>query len=170
MKSYIRFVFNAVFWLVMITGFLTLQASAEQYSNEDMHCLYLNVYHEARGEPIEGQLAVAHVTLNRVKSSRFPDTICKVVKQGKYKNGQPVKDKCQFHWWCDGRGDKVHNQRDWKSVKTNVDTAVKWYKVGEDFSKAALFYHTKNMTTRWSRKFTKVATIGKHAFFDGVKK
>ena len=45
-------------------------------------CLALNVYHEARSEPMDGQYAVAHVVLNRVADDSFPDDACKVVKQG----------------------------------------------------------------------------------------
>ena len=50
---------------------------------EQHECLALNVYHEARGEVIEGQIAVAHVTLNRVNHSYFPETICDVVYQNR---------------------------------------------------------------------------------------
>ena len=49
--------------------------------DKELHCLSLNVYHEARGEPIQGQLAVAYVTMNRLVSGRYPDSICNVVWQ-----------------------------------------------------------------------------------------
>ena len=45
-------------------------------------CLALNVYHEARDQPVYGMQAVAEVVLNRVHDRRFPDTVCEVVKQG----------------------------------------------------------------------------------------
>ena len=48
-------------------------------------CLALNVYYEARSEPMDGQYAVAHVVLNRVANDAFPDDACKVVKQGYHK-------------------------------------------------------------------------------------
>lgn len=163
-------VFAFIFIVFMFLLITVTDAFAESYSEQEMKCLALNVYHEARGESQEGQLAVAHVTLNRVSSSKFPNSICKVVKQGQYKNGKPVLHKCQFSWWCDGASDKVRNQREWKSVKQIVATAVKWYNEGEDMSNGALYYHTSNITTRWSKKFTKTAKIGNHLFFDGVKK
>ena len=62
-------------------------------------CLALNVYFEARSEPIAGQLAVAEVTLNRVASQDYPNSICEVVLQ-ENQNG------CSFSWWCDGKSDK----------------------------------------------------------------
>ena len=71
-------------------------------------CLALNVYFEARGEPtLLSMAAPAHVVLNRVKDERYPNDICSVVKQAKtYSNWFPIKNKCQFSWYCDGRSDK----------------------------------------------------------------
>jgi N-acetylmuramoyl-L-alanine amidase len=67
-------------------------------------CMALNIFFEARSEPIQGQIAVAEVTLNRVASDDYPNTICEVVLQ---ENSQG----CQFSWWCDGKSDlpKEHN-------------------------------------------------------------
>ena len=54
---------------------------------EALMCMALNIYHEARNQSIVGQVAVAEVVMNRVEDSRFPDTICEVVKQAiTYKN------------------------------------------------------------------------------------
>ena len=51
---------------------------------QQIHCLALNIYHEARGEKKAGQIAVAKVTLNRVKSNRYPDTVCDVVYEKRW--------------------------------------------------------------------------------------
>ena len=64
-------------------GYITL-AHAETPSkiqDEDLECLALNIYHEARSESLAGQYAVADVTINRVRDRRYPSTICGVVKQ-----------------------------------------------------------------------------------------
>ena len=75
---------------------------------EQFKCMVLNLYHEARSESNEGMIAVGHVTLNRVRSKNFPNTICNVVRQAVYhKNGVPKKNLCQFSWWCDGKSDKT---------------------------------------------------------------
>lgn len=50
-------------------------------ASDDLHCIARAVYHEARGEDFTGQLAVAHVVLNRVDDPRFPRTACRVVAQ-----------------------------------------------------------------------------------------
>ena len=75
-------------------------------------CLADNVYFESRNQGTAGWSAVISVTLNRVKDKRFPNTICEVVKQGPTreswkKNGTyyPIKHRCQFSWYCDGKKD-----------------------------------------------------------------
>ena len=77
-----------------------------QFEN-DVHCLALNIYFEARGEPEKGQHAVGHVVMNRVAHSRYPNSVCGVVHQG----GEQRLHRCQFSWWCDGQSDKPVNQK-----------------------------------------------------------
>lgn len=80
---------------------------------DQVHCLALNVWHEARGTSYLDRLSVAHVTKNRVISKRYPNTICSVVFQGRHllnkKTGKiyPIRDQCQFSWYCDGKSDKI---------------------------------------------------------------
>ena len=59
-------------------------------NKQDVACLSKNIYFEARGEDTEGQVAVAHVTLNRVEHKNFPNTICEVVHQAKVWDGHPA--------------------------------------------------------------------------------
>jgi spore germination cell wall hydrolase CwlJ-like protein len=78
------------FVMLLITGFVlsvvfTLQVKAKQ---NQVDCVAKAIYFEARGEPFEGQLAVANVINNRVKSSKFPNTHCGVVHQATRINGQ----------------------------------------------------------------------------------
>ena len=70
---------------------------------DELKCLALNIYFEARGEPESGQLAVGHVVM-------FPGTVCGVIQQG----GALRRHRCQFSWWCDGRSDKPGNKRLWE--------------------------------------------------------
>ena len=75
-------------------------------------CLALNIYWEARNQGIVGQLAVGQVVMNRVADKRYPDTTCKVVMQGPvYRSGYPVRHRCQFSWYCDGKSDKVKEHK-----------------------------------------------------------
>jgi hypothetical protein len=73
-------------------------------------CMSLNLYFEARGEEVQGQIAVAEVTLNRVASPAFPDDICGVILQEN-------EDGCQFSWWCDGRSDQMADENSMKRAK-----------------------------------------------------
>ena len=80
----------------------------------DLDCLARNIYWEARSEPYHGMVAVAQVTLNRVAHKSFPDDICDVVYQGptraSWKDSSvyyPIKHRCQFSWYCDGKSDHI---------------------------------------------------------------
>ena len=76
---------------------------------ESLVCIAVAVYFEARGEPSEGQLAVAQVVRNRIESHECPDEACEVVKQGYYWAGNPIRDKCPFSFWSDGKSDNPRN-------------------------------------------------------------
>ena len=84
-----------------------------------MICLALNVYHEAKNQSFIGQVAVAQVVMNRVKDTRYPNTVCDVVKQGatyKWKPDFPIKNRCQFSWYCDGKSDKPKEHQAWRTA------------------------------------------------------
>ena len=73
-------------------------------------CLALNIYFEARSEPIQGQIAIAEVTLNRVASANFPNDVCSVVLQDN-------NSGCQFSWWCDGKSDEPRENNSLRTSK-----------------------------------------------------
>jgi|TARA_R110000851_G_scaffold8550_1_gene32961 spore germination cell wall hydrolase CwlJ-like protein len=121
-------------------------------------CLALNIYFEARSEPIQGQIAIAEVTLNRVASSDFPNDICGVVLQEN-------KDGCQFSWWCDGKSDypKEHN-----SLRTSKAIAKLMLEEGEYISvvgENATHYHNDEVYPYWADHLQRIRRIGKHIFY-----
>ena len=126
---------------------------------DEISCLALNIYHEARGEPDEGKLAVGHVVMNRVLSSRFPSTVCEVVQQG----GELRRYRCQFSWWCDGRSDKPRNKQDWQS-SSEFALAVYWSQT-EDPTDGALWYHADYVSPDWRKDFVEGPKIGRHIFY-----
>ena len=85
-----------------------------------MFHLQSDIYYEARNESTAGQIAVTQVVFNRVKSTRFPSTSCDVIQQGKHVNGFPVLNRCQFSWYCDGRGDVPHNMKAFEKSQKHV--------------------------------------------------
>ena len=121
-------------------------------------CMALNIFFEARSEPVQGQIAVAEVTLNRVASDDYPNTICEVVLQ---ENSQG----CQFSWWCDSKSDepKEHN-----SFQTSKSLAKLMIHEGQYISvvgKDATHYHTDDIKPYWSDKMVKIEQVGKHIFY-----
>ena len=143
------------------------QERLQGISEQDKQCLSLNVYHEARGESIAGQVAVAWVTLNRMESSDFPNSICGVVYQARTdSNGNPLRHKCQFSWYCDGRSDRIRNQREWEDVQLITQVVlVDWARANQSPVANATFYHADYVEPYWASAFTEIATVDNHIFY-----
>ena len=127
-------------------------------------CLAQAIYHEARGESREGQLAVANVIINRAFSKKYPSSICGVV----FQNADKGRYKCQFTFACDGRSDMGRERAAWnRSVKMAEDAFYEFQK-GERpgvIPDSVLYYHTTSVAPRWSHTFRRVAAIGSHVFY-----
>ena len=139
-------------------------------ATKQRECLARNIYFEARNEPFAGQFAVAMVTLNRVHDKQFPNSICEVVYQGlHWPSGHPKRDRCQFSWYCDGKVDDVKNKRAYMESETIADLAMEQYKTikakGLDITEGARYYHTYEVSPRWSKVYPKVGRIGDHIFY-----
>ena len=126
-------------------------------------CLAMAIYFEARSEDIEGQLAVAHTILNRVEASQFPDTVCDVVYQGKYKGDHPIKYQCQFTFWCDGKPQVISNGDSWsQAVGLSVVTLMGFT---DDPTGGATHYHADYVNPSWASHGYPMVSIGKHLFY-----
>lgn len=126
-------------------------------------CLAMAIYFEARGEPLAGQLAVAQVIINRVASPRYPNTPCEVIQQGPvYPSGHPVKHRCQFSFWCDGRPEVVADNAAWHTALL-VAAAAKGSAL--DITEGATFYHATNVSPRWRYTMKVTVQIGSHIFY-----
>ena len=124
-----------------------------------LDCLALNIYHEARGEPLEGKIAVGQVVMNRVGDPDFPAGVCEVVKQG----GERPRDRCQFSWWCDGLSDRPDDTGAWEDSK---GLAGKILAGGlEDPTRGALWYHVDLVTPDWQMDIVRRGKIGRHVFY-----
>ncbi len=110
--------------------------------------LTLNVYHEARGEDKMGQIAVAHVTLNRSKARDL--SIKETVLQPK-----------QFSWTHD---DKSYFPFDLGAFVECLDS-VGVAAVGHDFTQGATYYHAKRINPYWAAEYTLVSQYGNHKFY-----
>lgn len=120
----------------------------------DGECLAGAIYFEARGEPLDGQLAVAQVVLNRAASGRFPTSVCQVVTQ-----------PAQFSFV---RGGKIpaadRTSECWHRALAIADIARKRMLAGE-IGADVLWYHATYVSPSWDRQRTRTAQIGSHIFF-----
>ena len=126
--------------------------------DEQWRCLSEALYFEARGETVKGQFAVAEVIQNRVKSSRFPGTLCGVIKQG---TGR--KYQCQFTYNCDGYKDIIAEKDAFERVSKVARAAIDG--AATPLTKGSTHYHTKFVRPSWARVYTETARIGVHIFY-----
>jgi spore germination cell wall hydrolase CwlJ-like protein len=162
--------------------------------HQEMICLAENIYFEARAEGVEGKAAVANVTRNRVKSEQFPNTYCDIVYQGpvreSWKTRQhkdladservyyPIKHRCQFSWYCDGKKDIIwaNYEKTGQTIKLNaqawrqsVEIAI-WtlgygsYTVNDNTGGATYYYAHNLVYPHWADDFAVTEIIGNHTF------
>ena len=141
-----------------------------QFYQTEIDCLAKNMYFEARGEGQSGQDAVAFVTINRVRSDRYPNTICEVVYQAQTDSrGRPLRNRCQFSWYCDGKVDTItesgYNKISRRAEYVYVNYFLNDYM--EDTTDGATHYHSRNVKPYWSEhvNYQLVASIGQHVFY-----
>ena len=134
---------------------------------EESQCLALNIFFEAAVESTAGKLAVAHVTLNRVKSNNYPNSICEVVKEGRHhSNGFPKRDQCQFSWYCDGKGDIPKEGRLWAESVDLANYVVERRDDLRDITDGATHYHATYIDApRWTVQKNVMARIDQHIFY-----
>lgn len=154
-----------------ISAFIALLAPttalADNLNFSELQCMALTIYHEARGSNLADQYAVADVVLNRVEDTRYPNTVCKVARQG-YKKGR--KD-CQFSYYCDGKSDKPKETEAWTRAQS-----VAWNIIKEDkfrgITEGATHYHASYVNPRWNKSdreknwsITHIGRIGDHIYY-----
>jgi spore germination cell wall hydrolase CwlJ-like protein len=127
----------------------------------DLQCLAENVYFEARGEPLEGQYAVAEVTLNRRWAENFPHTVCKVVHESRW---DPNRQRFVADFsWTELDSLSPPDGPAWKQAMAVASAA--YDDLHAPVVPGALFYHATSVRPGWSRNRTTVATIGNHVFY-----
>ena len=148
---------------------------------EEARCLAENVYHEARNQGTAGWLAVAAVTMNRVIDNRFPNTICEVVFQAETKESwktkskkdildserifYPIRHRCQFSWYCDGKSDDLNNINVFMEIMSFTRLLLTSQAVMFDITDGATFYHADSITPSWAKSKIKTIEIGDHIFY-----
>ena len=123
-----------------------------KYTEKDLYWLALNIYHESRGENNAGQIMVGIVTLTRLKSKKWGNTIKKVVTAPH-----------QFSWYWDGKSDKPRNKKCWEIAQKNAIIAIYYFSI-YDYDRI-MYYHNNHVSPYWAKKFIKVKEIGNHIFY-----
>ena len=131
-----------------------------QLRQQQLDCLARNIYHEAGGEPFEGKVAVAQVTINRAESGQFPSDICQVVYQ---KNVVYEKVLCQFSWYCAGPSAKkpMNGPIYTESMEVAKKVLLEGFRLPS--VKDALYFHGDYINPGWKRE--RVAKVGRHIFY-----
>ena len=145
-------------------------------------CMALNIYYESRSDNLAGQYAVADVVLNRVQDSRYPNSICEVIKEGPVRESwktkkdpdlseserifNPIRNMCQFSWWCDGKSDEPKDETGWAQaqyVAGNIMYNGKYRGITE----GATHYHATYVKPKWrfDRGMNHIGRIGSHIFY-----
>lgn len=155
--------------ILVLTGFARFayvdhqRMAAERQRIADLTCLAQNIYHEARGESMDGQRAVAEVTMNRVASPRYPDSICGVVHEKRWDRIRK-RDVGAFSWTELGITAMPPSGVAWQRA---VAAAQAVY--DEEYAPqvgGALFYHATRIRPRWAKDREPIVTIGRHAFYE----
>jgi spore germination cell wall hydrolase CwlJ-like protein len=133
---------------------LVSEFASDAASDGEQDCLASAVYFESRGEPIEGQLAVAQVVINRSLSGRYPSDLCSVITQHAQfsfvRNGRiPMADRASEAW---RKAVAIAHIAEDKLARADVSTDVLWY-------------HATYVSPSWGRRLTRQAQIGLHIFY-----
>ena len=126
-KEYKAFLYGMGFGaFLMFIMLLPTKAHAFDENGEAV-CLAKNIYFEAGNQPLAGKVAVAQVVFNRMEHASYPSDVCGVVYQAKLRenwkgNLVPVRNQCQFSWFCDGKSDEP----------LDTDTFYESYLVAQD--------------------------------------
>jgi spore germination cell wall hydrolase CwlJ-like protein len=166
------FIFGITLFTASVAGLYNLHYASDKIAKndyesvsvaqmrKDLECLALNIYREGGYEPIEGRIAIAQVTMNRVDSKDFPNDVCGVVYQ---KNRVVTRTVCQFSWYCDAS----HRNRpiNREAYDEAYEVAKKVYLEGFrlDSLTDALYYHADYINPRW--KLERINQIGTHIFY-----
>lgn len=136
--------------------------------NGEAVCLAKNIYFEAGNQPLAGKVAVAHVVFNRMEHSSYPQDICGVVYQARWRENWkgeqvPIRHQCQFSWFCDGKSDEP----------LDTDTFFESYNIAQevimgkypDITEGATHYHSIMVEPYWAETLNETVQIQHHIFY-----
>ncbi len=152
--------YNMKVILTLILMFIALPATADTQETS-LDCMAKNIYFEARGDGALAMLLVGQVTLNRIESNRFPNTVCGVVTQHK-----------QFSWFSDGLSDTAPvntspaEKEKWKKATMLARTLLTKGNVLNDLTNGSLHYHNHDVNPTWNKNMDVALVHVGHIFYN----
>jgi spore germination cell wall hydrolase CwlJ-like protein len=154
----------------VIEPVIVVRSVVVEKTDPELICLAMNIYHESRNQSIAGQMAVALVTINRVRDNRYPNTVCEVVMEGPRRiswvdksKEYPIKYRCQFSWYCDGLSDTVRDFDTFVKITKLADIVMTHFVV--DITDGATHYHADYVKPAWAATKTRTTKIDDHIFY-----
>jgi hypothetical protein len=149
---------------VNIPSDLSLDITGIPGGKNALLCLALNDYFEARGETLQGRVAVAKVVLNRANDLRFPNSVCGVVFES-HRIANSNERSCQFSWHCDGQSDRPADSDVWRDSVLIAAAVLFGGDAIADPTEGAMWYHTMAVRPPWANQLQASAEIGAHLFY-----
>lgn len=159
---------------------IPVETPFQPYLEKQATCLAKNMYYEARSQGLAGQLAVSLVVLNRVKDTRYPNTICEVIQQGPVRESwktkgkdvaesqrtyHPIRNRCQFSWFCDGKSDDPKEPTTYGVLYEMAADLVYGDIIVVDITEGATHYHADYVFPAWRKTKTRTVEIEDHIFY-----
>ena len=153
------------FIMIVLMAIFLVSVKSIAAKADELSCLAEAVYFEARSEPFVAQLAVANVILTRVESHRYPNNICDVVHQSKKWKGKPIRNKCQFSYWCDGKPETIANVDAYQQSVSASELALQGVLLAQ--TDGATHYHAAYVVPYWATddSFITLGQVGNHIFY-----
>lgn len=149
-----------------------------EHESRERYCMAEAILFEAGNQPLAGKVAVGEVIMNRVRSSKYPNTVCGVVHQGpisrwwkdKHNKEVPIRNRCQFSYYCDGKSDDVskwEQTHTWQQVlratiyvlDTNIELSA------FNITNGATHYHANYVNPHWSKYLKQTIQVQDHIFY-----
>ena len=169
--------------VINLATFLLISGTslAQHPAQPEIDCLATNIYWEARNQPVSGMIAVAAVTRNRVFNPAYPSTYCSVITQGPIieswrtrkdkslpnyrREYYPVRHRCQFSWYCDGRSDDIpFKDLDIYDIAQSIARRAYWGYL-KDNTNESTHYHAHYVNPDWADPTAFTVMIGDHLFY-----
>jgi len=153
--------------MLLLISLTSLQAVRSLVDSDSLECMATAIYWESKSESTAGQIAVGQTILNRTQHPRFPGSVCGVVKEGRHIQGLPVKDRCQFSFYCDGRSDVPREPKAYEKALRLSEWLLLTKDWIPDLTDGALYYHASWMEIwpKWSQEKRRLLQIDSHVFY-----